>query len=602
MIAFEFDRAPSVKLRTYQDDALQGVLREVERGIRRTLLVMPTGSGKTVVFSALADTLGLSSHERVLILAHRDELVEQARDKYLRANPRARIGIEKGTAKAESADGVVVGSVQTLRGARLEEFIGRWGLPALVITDEAHHATSTSYVTIYDRIGIVPGGDVLHVGVTATPKRGDGEGLDKVFDSIAYAVTIEDLIIQGYLVDLRGYVVKSKVVLPTAMRHGDFKVAQLAAAVNITERNASVVNAYLELARGRRAIVFCVDIAHSKAQCELFIAAGVRTIHVDGEMPLRERRAAVAGFEAGRYDVLTNCDVLSEGFDCPAVDCVILAAPTAKSGKYAQRVGRGTRPLNAAAAQFASVTSAEGRRAIIRASGKRDCIVIDVVDVTKRHSLASLPALLGLPAGFDLRGKSALRSARKFNALAAVTDLAETLVTDADALEALDAVPAAQRVRALVRSLLKNKGTQEYIPVDLLQPKPLPPWAQDAASMTWFASGPAAFRLNLPEESLLVEQTTLAQYEATLLPRPPHPPTRLGVFGTLREAFGRAEAWVRQQRESMVELLDRNAAWRARPASSMQRGYLRHQGVRARKSATRGDLSSVISMLKGERG
>jgi hypothetical protein len=246
--------------------------------------------------------------------------------------------------------------------------------------------------------------------------------------------------------------------------------------------------------------------------------------------------------------------------------------------------------------------AARDRRRIIAESAKPDCIVIDVMDVSRKHQLVSLPQLLGLPPGFDLKGRSATKTARKFDALVQASAIVNELVHDADALDELAELSPAERLKVLIQSV--RDTTQKYVAIDLLTPKPLPEWAQDAATMTWFAAGPNTFRLNLDTESVVVEKNLVGHFDVMIAKRTTKTMRKWPLSGSpypsVLEAFRAAEGWVRDHRDNAVPLLALDAPWRSRPASRNQRGVLHHAGIAVPKGATGGDVSPIISQLRGE--
>src|SRR6185437_1220019 len=223
------------------------------------------------------------------------------------------------------------------------------------------------------------------LGFTATTARGDGIGLDAVFEEIVYTRTLPEMIHDGYLVPLRGYRIETAADLGRVTSGAlDFREEELAEAVDIEERNALVARSIQELARDRRTIVFCVTVGHAKNLARALGLLGVPAGVVHGDMPSDRRAEVLAAFRSGRLAALTNVAVLTEGFDDPEVSCVAMARPTRSEGLYAQCVGRGTRLF----------------------PGKRDCLILDFVDVS-RLSLCTLPSIFGMPRDLDLAGEDA---------------------------------------------------------------------------------------------------------------------------------------------------------------------------------------------------
>ena len=357
----------AIKLRDYQQAARDAIFQAHREGVTRPLACLPTGTGKTILFGAVAK----DRNTKTLVLAHRDELLNQAIEKIGLIWPEASFGRVKADENDFQAQ-VVCASVQTLaRPNRLEQ-VAHAGFET-VIVDEAHHAAALSYRRILDYLGFMEGDPALmNLGVTATAHRGDGVALGSIFEKIVYQVSILTMIRAGYLSDLRGFRVTTGTDLSkVGVRNGDFIEGQLAAAVNTPERNQAVVDAYLEYATGRKAIAFAVDVAHAEDLAETFRSSGVEAEAVSGKTPDDERKEILARFSAGEIQVITNCAVLTEGYDEPAVSCILMARPTKSKTLYIQCIGRGTRLF----------------------PGKTDCIVLDFTD--SRHDVCSLPTLVG---------------------------------------------------------------------------------------------------------------------------------------------------------------------------------------------------------------
>ena len=322
-----------MELRPYQTAARDAVLSEWEDGRRRTLLVLPTGTGKTIVFSAVIANR-VAAGERVLVLAHRGELLEQAADK-LQKSTRLMCAVEKAE---ESCLGswfrVAVGSVQSLmRPQRLgqfpEDYFGS------IIIDEAHHCLSDSYQRVLEHF---PDAHVL--GVTATPDRTDMRNLGQYFDSLAYEYTLPRAIRDGYLSPIKALTVPLKLdISQVGVAAGDYKAGELGTALEpYLEQIAYTMRNYCA---GRRTVVFLPLVATSQKFRDILQAHGFRAAEVNGNS--EDRAKVLRDFAAGKYDVLCNSMLLTEGWDCPEVDCIIVLRPTKSRSLYCQMVGRGTR-------------------------------------------------------------------------------------------------------------------------------------------------------------------------------------------------------------------------------------------------------------------
>lgn len=343
------------ELRPYQQQARDRIHAEWDAGHTRTLLVLPTGTGKTIVFASVAADQ-VRAGDRVLILAHRGELLEQAADKLQRST-----GLVSAVEKAESTclDSwfrVVVGSVQTLqRTARLERFPQDYF--GTIIIDEAHHAITDGYRRILDYFS---GAKVL--GVTATPDRGDMRNLGEVFDSLAFEYKLTDAIKEGYLCKIMAQTIPLQLdITSVTMSGGDYAVGDLGTALDPYLEQIAAEMA--QRCKGRKTVVFLPLIKTSQKFRDLLNTYGFRAAEVNGQSD--DRRQVLADFDAGKYNVLCNSMLLTEGWDCPSVDCVVVLRPTKVRSLYSQMVGRGTR----------------------LAPGKTDLLLLDFLWMTDKHEL-----------------------------------------------------------------------------------------------------------------------------------------------------------------------------------------------------------------------
>jgi ATP-dependent helicase IRC3 len=358
----------AMTLRDYQQEAITAITAAWLRGVRRPLIALPTGSGKTVVFAHLA----AYRRGRTLILAHRDELIQQAVDKLAMVDPSLEIGIVK-AGKDEHDMPVVVASVQTLsRTRRLERLTPDF---QTVIIDEGHHAWAESYRRILTYCRAFEPDGPLTLGVTATPERGDHESLGEIFQEIVYEKRILNLI-PTYLCDLRAMQVMLQADFRALhSRAGDIIESEAEHMLLNAHAPMHVARAYYEHAVGRKTIVFTPTVKTAYAMIDAFEAEGdVPAEALDGTTPLDARRAILQRFHRGDTMVLSNCLVLGEGYDEPSVDCVIVARPTKSKVLYAQMIGRGCRHY----------------------PGKADCLVMDVVGASPRFDLMSFAGLFDI--------------------------------------------------------------------------------------------------------------------------------------------------------------------------------------------------------------
>ena len=342
-------------LRPYQQAARDSIHAQWEQGRLRTLLVLPTGTGKTIVFASVAADQ-VRAGDRVLILAHRGELLEQAADKLQRST-----GLVSAVEKAKSTClnswfRVVVGSVQTLqRSARLERFPRDYF--GTIIIDEAHHAITDGYRRILDYFE-----SAKVLGVTATPDRGDMRNLGEVFDSLAYEYKLTDAIKEGYLCKIMAQTIPLQLdISEVGFTSGDYSLGQLGTALDPYLEQIAAEMA--QRCKGRKTVVFLPLIKTSQKFRDLLNAKGFRAAEVNGQSA--DRKEVLADFDAGKYNVLCNSMLLTEGWDCPSVDCVVVLRPTKVRSLYSQMVGRGTR----------------------LAEGKTDLLLLDFLWMTDKHEL-----------------------------------------------------------------------------------------------------------------------------------------------------------------------------------------------------------------------
>ena len=322
-----------MELRPYQQEAKTAVLNEWSSGVQKTLLVLPTGTGKTVVFAKIAEEC-VRHGERVLILAHRGELLSQAADKI-----QAVSGLKCAAEKAEESClgswyRITVGSVQSLmRDKRLSRFPEDYFDE--VIIDEAHHCISDSYQKILNHFR---NANVL--GVTATPDRGDMKNLGQVFDSLAYEYTLPKAIKEGYLSPIKALTIPLNLDLSgVSTQAGDFKASDIDTALD--PYLYQIADEMLKYCSERKTVVFLPLIKTSRKFRDILNQKGFRAAEVNGDSA--DRAEILADFESGKYNVLCNSMLLTEGWDCPSVDCIIVLRPTKVRSLYCQMVGRGTR-------------------------------------------------------------------------------------------------------------------------------------------------------------------------------------------------------------------------------------------------------------------
>lgn len=411
-----------MELRPYQEEARQAVHREWE-GKNRTLLVLPTGTGKTIVFAKIAEDR-VRGGGRVLILAHRGELLDQAADKIEKST-----GLRCATEKAEESClgswyRIAVGSVQSMmREARLRRFSPDYF--DTIIVDEAHHCISDSYQRVLTHFD---GAKVL--GVTATPDRGDMKNLGVYFESLAYEYTLPKAIREGYLCKIKALTVPLQLDLSgVGIQSGDFKAGDLGTALD--PYLYQIADEMVKCCSNRKTVVFLPLVKTSKKFRDILCSKGFAAAEVNGESD--DRAQVLADFNTGKYNVLCNSMLLTEGWDCPSVDCVVVLRPTKIRSLYCQMVGRGTR----------------------LSPGKTDLLLLDFLWHTERHELCH-------PANLICENAEV---AQKMTESLEASGCPEDIV-EAEATAAEDVV--AQREEALAKQLEEMRRRKKKL-VDPLQ-------------------------------------------------------------------------------------------------------------------------------------
>ena len=352
----------AMELRKYQSEAVDAVISEWDKGRRRTLLVLPTGTGKTVILAKVAEHVSTQG-KRTLVLAHRGELLDQARDKIAKVT-----GLACSVERAEETsigtwESITVGSVQTLmRDNRLNAMdSGRFGA---IIIDEAHHAASDSYRKILDYF---TGANVL--GVTATPDRADRKNLGTVFDSLAYEYTLPAAIRERYLCPIQAQTIPLNInISNVSTQSGDYAVGELGDALE--PYLEAIADAMVAECAERKTVVFLPLVRTAKRFRDILIEHGLRAVEVDGQS--EDRAEVLSDFQDGRYDVLCNSMLLTEGWDCPSVDCIVVLRATKSRALFCQMVGRGTR----------------------LSPGKDNLLLLDFLWMTGRHELCRPASLV----------------------------------------------------------------------------------------------------------------------------------------------------------------------------------------------------------------
>jgi superfamily II DNA or RNA helicase len=351
------------ELRPYQTDIIAEFHRTTAQ-FQRIILVAPTGSGKTIVAAAIIKDF-VRQHIEVLVLAHRREIIGQT-SKKLDDRAISHGIIQAGeNEKLRPLAPVQVASVQTLWSRAMRTDANgktRMELPPakLIVVDECHHATARTWRKILEAYP-----DAIILGLTATPVRGDGRGLGGIFETIIECPQVAELIEQEYLVRSRVYAPSTPDLTGVRVQAGDYVESQLASRMDRPQLTADIVGSWFKYGERRPTVCFATGVGHSIHLRDEFIKSGVPAEHIDGGTPKDERDATLARLAAGEIDLVTNCMVLTEGWDLPAIGCCILARPTKKMGLFRQMIGRVLRP----------------------APGKTDAIILDHSGAVFKHGL-----------------------------------------------------------------------------------------------------------------------------------------------------------------------------------------------------------------------
>ncbi|MFJ4918032.1 DEAD/DEAH box helicase [Streptomyces sp. NPDC088726] len=512
--------------RPYQTAAIQALTAGWAGQSNRLAVVLPTGAGKTVVFANLiAQMRQQLGRKRALVIAHREELIEQAAAKIRAVCPELRVGIVKAERNHHRVMDVIVASVQTLAVQRRREQIQDIGL---VIVDECHHAAAATYRKVLEHFGAWNGTPVA--GFTATMTRTDG-GLAEVWQDVVFSLDILEMIGDGFLCDVRGrrVTVAGLDLDAVKTRNGDLADGQLGQALDDSGAAATIAAAYTEHAADRPGVVFTPTVATAQSMAAAFAAAGISSAPIWGDMPRDQRAQELARYRSGAVQVLTNCMVLTEGFDAPWTSCVVVARPTKSPGLYCQMVGRGLRLHD----------------------GKRDALVLDVVGASTRHKLASIVDLTAQEIGEVPENRPLREVVEEYRA-----EESRRLVV--------------QQLHMEEFNLFGQSSTQ---------------WLRTEAG-TWFIPLRQDLFLFLVRDPG-GRTYRVRRWDAGHGARPPTPDPSMPLPDAMQwaERAGRALA--------PSHFVAKSAAWRTKPATSRQIGYCRSRGIPVQRGATAGEVGDL---------
>lgn len=522
--------------REYQTECLSAIESGLARGITRPLVSLPTGTGKTVIFAQLIDKR--AKEGRSLILCHREELLTQSQAKVGIVNPNLSTGIIKAESNELDRD-VLIGSIQTLsRPNRLKQ------LPsdiATLIIDECHHSTSESYKLVLERLGSFRDDKPpLTLGVTATPERLDRKNLNDIFQEIVYQKNILEMIIAGYLTDLRALQIKLNIdfnKLKTST--GDYAEIELSQAMLEAKAPILIAEKVAKFASNRKTIIFTsnVDLAYKVAKC--CQDQGLAAQAIDGNLDSITRKEILQRFETGSLSILVNCNLLTEGFDQPRIDCIVMARPTKSKSLYMQCVGRGTR-LH---------------------PDKQNCLIIDLVGCTTDFNLMTIGQVFGIPE-------------QKLSQLSIVEYLQEQEQQE-------------QERRSATSRLLAQNKFLETRAIDLF----------NRSVFNWLKPSNRRYLLSTSQGMVVIDRVDLSDKWLVYFNFQGSKQV-LGRDLPLSFATGIAEDYARKQ--NLGKLLSKDASWRSRPISQKQIEALQKLKIALKPGLTAGQASDLISSYWGK--
>lgn len=576
-------------LRDYQHETGTAARAAFDAGIWSQMVVLPTGAGKTVIFSRLSsyfrDWLDSFSwiNSRMLVIAHRDELIDQAATKIREANPDLNVEIEQSDRVASPMADIVVASIQTLAARGCKRLLtmnpNRF---RVIVVDEAHHAAAESYQSVFRLLSLIPPVEMLPsrnasadsvaksradvrawrlanppgrlvIGFTATPSRADAIGLEWTFQQVVYEKSLLWMIERGYLVPPRGFLIDTDVNLDIVKTiGGDWQTAGLASVVNTPEINRKIVHAWAHLAhvdttpkgRGfraidlgagnfRRSLFFGVDVQHTRDLAAALRSIGVRADSVAGSDDDRDLK--IARIRSGELDALVNCQLLTEGVDIPEVSCVGIARPTQSQALYMQIVGRGLRLFD----------------------GKSDALILDCVGISRKHSLVTLGDLFGLPPRFDLDGENAVQAAIEV----------ERIRDDYPSLD-LDGGSLGEIRKRINKIDLWNHRESKIV--------------GEYASLKWIEDNASRYHLPVPQlldggkldhgskERIYIERDALDAWRVSVRGAADHSDFPIAMADDIASAFLKGEKWISMNRHHLVAMKAKDAPWRDRPPTTKQ--------------------------------
>jgi len=609
-----------VELRERQVECLDAIRNEYLAGCYQQLAVAATGFGKAVIIANIKGYMADLLPGKLLVFAHREELIEQLIETMREWNPGLKVGKEMAEDYCDVDCDIVV-SCNASIGRSGAVRLARFGAFDIVVCDEAHHSIASTYLNVFEQTEVLkPYSTKLLVGFTATPKRKNltrGEkknltllddeelvSLKSVYKKIVFNYPIRKAIKEGWLVPLRGFRFKTNIDLSTVKRvAGDYQQDELSTAVNTPERNRIAAEMWLKHCERRQSVGFCAGIQHAKDAAKAMRDLGIKAEAIWGVDP--ERASKLKRHQDEDITVLFNDKVLTEGYDDWRVSCIIGMAPTANPSKYTQEIGRGTRLQKGAG----NLLEALQRGLCLT---KQDCIVLDGVDNNKRCSLVTLPTLVGLNPDMDLQGES-------------LTEVAEKIEALQEKYPTID-----------LSQIVDVKHIDTYIESIDMFAAPYTEEVKEFSKLTWVGCSDGSYLLAIPESKELTDAKAYSRFIHEKLHITPNDldefvlsitsttqDKQLGIYNSLKEAFESADEVMQRCRPSRMKLVLREAEWHAQPATEPAKKLLRTltknkpilkclcpgsqsaticPTCRLATGITAGEASTAINLLKARKG
>lgn len=552
-----------MQLRPYQEKAIDSIRESYVQGVNKQVIVLATGLGKTVIFAHIISNLVKRTGKKALVLAHREELLTQAKAKLESINSDLKVDIEKADDWAEDHADVIVASVATI-GRNGSERIKRFNPDdfGIVVIDEAHHASADTYRNVLRHFELLKGeADSNHtallLGVTATPSRNDNKGIDSIFDKVTYEYPIVPAIKDNWLSRIHAWRINTATDLTQVHKTaGDFNLGELGEAVNNDDRNGLIIKAYQKHIPGQQTLCFAVDVNHAMKLSKSFNEAGIPADYVIGSST--NRKEVLEKFANRELKVVVNCMVLTEGFDEPSIEAILMARPTQSGILFQQMIGRGTRLFQ----------------------GKEYLTVIDFVDNTYRQSLQTTSSLFGMKGALDFKGKDILEVQEKVEKLLELAPNANLDKLDIDKIE---------------------YAIEE---VDLMSGLKVPDEIAPFTKFDWYRFDEDSYRIGLANnQSMTLKKTITGQYLLTehTYDKDTRQSTELeiGTWRDLETALKNADEFISKVHQDVMILVRNNASWRKQPMSGGQLNLLEKFRVNQAivEQLDKGQASRLITRL-----